>query len=258
MKKPTDIGKNRTGIATSPFDSKDTVQGAKQGAHQNVNTGSLDGARYAAEKLAWSRGADPVGTMPPPLTVKGVAKAAVQMVQGHKPTVFLDKLGERLAFERSGVRLYEALMVKLEAGDPHEGGPTREDLEHIRDDELRHYAIVRDAMRRLGADPTAITPCADVTAVMSLGLVQVLNDPRTTLTQCLEAVLAAELVDNDAWVLLVDLADELGEDDLAREFRNALVQEEIHLEQVRTWIANAVRGQAGVDRTPSRPDAQAP
>ena len=257
MKKPTDIGKNRTGIATSPFDSKDTVEGAQQGA-QNVNTGLLDGARYAAEKLSWSTDADPVGTMPPPLTVKGVATTAVQMLQGHKPTVFLDKLGERLAFERSGVRLYEALIVKVAAGDPHEGGPTREDLEHIRDDELRHFAIVRDAMRRLGADPTAVTPCADVTAVMSIGLVQVLNDPRTTLTQCLEALLVAELVDNDAWVLLIDLADELGQDDLAREFRNALVQEEVHLEQVRSWIANAVRGQAGVSAIPSQPDASAP
>ncbi len=153
MKKPTDIGKNRTGIATSPFDSKDTVQGAQQGAHQNVNGATLDGARYAAEKLAWSKVADPVGTMPPPLTIKGVATTAVQMIQGHKPTVFLDKLGERLAFERSGVRLYEALIVKLEAGDLHQGGPTRDDFEHIRDDELLHYPLVRDAMRPLGAHP---------------------------------------------------------------------------------------------------------
>jgi len=212
------------------------------------NGGPLDGGHYAAEKLAWARDADPVGAMPPRGTVN----------ESGEPTVFLDRLGERIAFERSGVRLYEALIVKLEASDRQQGGPTREDLEHIRDDELRHYAMVRDAMRRLGADPTAMTPSADVSAVMGLGLVQVLNDPRSTLTQCLEAILVAELVDNDAWVLLADLADELRQDDLARDFRGALGQEEVHLEQVRSWIAAAVRDQAGLGRTPPQPDARAP
>jgi hypothetical protein len=35
------------------------------------------------------------------------------MLGGKEPIVFLDKLGERAAFERSGTRLYETLIAKL-------------------------------------------------------------------------------------------------------------------------------------------------
>ena len=248
MHKPTDLGKNRTGVAMSPIDSKRTIEGAEQG----TPGGMPDGRLLAAERLSWAKDAEPVGTMPPPASVKGVAKTALEMIQGHKPTVFIDKLGERLAFERTGTRLYEALMVKLEAGTPHEGGPTMADLEHIRDEELKHFAILRDAIERLGADPTAMTPCADVTAVASLGLIQVLSDPRTTLTQCLDAILIAELTDNDAWLVLADLADGLGFDDLASQFRVALAEEEEHLARVRMWLGTAVRGQAGIAATPEQ------
>jgi rubrerythrin len=250
--KPTDIGTNRTGMATSPIDSKRTIQAAEQ----LTPFPGIDGEALAAERLAWAVAAEPVGTMPPPASLKGVAKAGIEMIKGHHPNVFLDKLGERAAYERAGTRLYEALLVKLEAANPHEGGPTREELEHMRDEELRHYAIVRDAILALGADPTAMTPCADVSGVMGMGLVQVLTDPRTTLSQCLDAMLVAELTDNDAWLMLADLADALGHAEMAARFRVALAEEEQHLARVRTWISNGLRGQAGIDPTPPQPEAR--
>ena len=55
-----------------------------------------------------------------------------------RPTsVLIDKLGERLAFERTAVRLYEALRVKLEASDHRDQQLTPELLEDMRNDELR-------------------------------------------------------------------------------------------------------------------------
>jgi rubrerythrin len=161
--------------------------------------------------------------------------------------VFLDLLGERLAFERTGTRIYEALMAKLEAADPHPAGPTRADLEEIRDEELEHFALLKQAIETLGADPTAMTPSADVIAVASHGLVEVVSDPRVTLTESLKAVLAAELVDNDSWLMLVDVAEGVGQDDLAQEFRRALAEEEDHLARVRTWLNEAVLGEAGIE-----------
>ncbi|MDB4962759.1 MAG: hypothetical protein JWP01_2758 [Myxococcales bacterium] len=246
--KPTDIGTNRTGIATSPIDSQRTIKAAKAaGAGPSP---AHNGHALEVERIARSRDAGPVGTVPPPATVKGMAKTLVERLQGHKPTVFIDKLGERLAFERTGTRLYEALLAKFEVAEVHAGGPTRAELEKIRDDEHRHVGILRDAMLHIGADPTAMTPGADVVGVAGLGWIQVLTDPRTTLTQCLDVILIAELADGDGWMLLTSLADALDFDDLSKQFQAALVEEEEHLMLVRGWIAAALLGQAGVAPTP--------
>jgi len=250
MHKPTDTGMNRTGVGLSPIDSARTVKGARaQGTPMMV-----DGQVLEAERVAWARDAEPVGTVPPPSSVKGAMKTVLEKLQGHQPTVFIDKLGERLQFERTGTRLYDAILAKFEAADVHEGGPTRGELEQIREDERRHFLLIRDCIRELGADPTAVTPCADVTAIAGLGWVQAITDPRTTLTQCLGVILIAEAADADGWQLLVRLAETMGFDEMAEQFRQALVQEELHAAMVRTWIENTLVGQAGVAPTPSRDD----
>jgi ferritin-like protein len=171
-----------------------------------------------------------------------------------KPTVFIDKLGERLAYERTGTRLYDALLAKFDAAHVHEGGPTRHEIEKIREDERRHYALVRDALVRLGADPTAMTPCADVMSVAGLGWIQVLGDPRMTFSQCLTVMLSAEAGDIEGWTLLVTLTEELGFDELAQQFNTALIQEEEHAVQVRTWVARSLIGQSGAE--PDEDDAR--
>lgn len=241
MQRPTDTGLNRTGIATSPIDSVRTERAAER-AH---TAGPLDGAALIDERARWSRDAGPLGTVPPPATIKGVLKVAVEKLRGHKPTVLIDKLGERLAFERTGTRLYEAAIAKLEAAGPHPGGPTRADLEAIRDAEHRHVAVLRDAVLRLGADPTAMTPGADLIAVSGLGWVQAVTDPRTTLDQCLDVLLLAELGDRGGWELLIGLTRQLDFEDLARQFQAALAEEEHHVFRVRGWITTALYGEAG-------------
>jgi len=186
VKKPTDIGMNRTGIKASPVDSKKTIEGAQQS--KLVDPG--DATALADERIEWSNAAEPVGTMPPPGSVKGVLKTVMEKLKGNEPNVFLDKIGERIAFERTGVRLYDALLCKLSAAHLHEGGPTREEVEQIREEELQHFMLLTETMESLGGDPTAMTPCADITAVASSGILKVLADPRTTLTQCLDAILS--------------------------------------------------------------------
>src|SRR5262245_46504633 len=107
-------------------------------AEQAVPVVSLEAraCQQIHEELA--RQAPPIGTMPPPATIKGAVKAAIKGVEGEKSSVLLDKLGERLAFERGGVRLYEALLVKHAAAADPRHGVTTEAIEEIRDDELRH------------------------------------------------------------------------------------------------------------------------
>ena len=66
------------------------------------------------------------------------------------------------------------------------------------------------------------------------------NDPRTTLAQCLNAMLTAELTDNAGWELLVSLAEEAGESELAGRFLGALGQEQEHLAIIKAWLSAIV------------------
>jgi rubrerythrin len=240
---PTDMGTNRTGIQTSPFDSKDLIAAANTA----VASPLLEPPDFRMAHEEMNNQAPPVGSMPPPATMKGMAEAVKAALKGDKANVLLDKLGERLAFERSGTRLYEAFLTKLAASDSPDPTLTREAVQAIHDDELRHFGITKRALEKLGGDPTVMTTSADIAGVASMGLVQVLTDSRTTVTQCLEALLIAELTDNDAWSTLVRLVEGLGMDELAAELAECEDQEEIHLAQVRRWYETAIAGQAGLE-----------
>jgi len=156
---------------------------------------------------------------------------------GESPTLFLDKLGERLAFERAGTRLYEAILSKYDAYGSFSGGPSRGDLEHLCQEEYDHFLMLRRVVEQFGGDPTAVTPSANVQTAASVGINKVIVDPRTTLLQTLEAILVAELADNECWNTLVTLARDAGEDQLVEEFRRAYAEEQEHLKKVRTWVA---------------------
>lgn len=246
MKTPMDLGPNRTGVDMSPIDSRRSIDGARDGVlAPSTSTAAIDAVRRT-----WTAEAEPLGTMPPPASVKGVVVTAAELLKGNRPTVFLDLLGERLAFERTGTRLYEVVMVKLEEGRTRDADVAREDLERIRDQELRHFGLLASAMEQLGADPTAVTPSADVMAVATQGLLAVSSDPRVTLEQALKAVLIAELADNDGWLMLSDIAARLGHDEMAADFRLAVVDEQDHLARVRSWLTGAIDAHAGLTPQP--------
>ena len=149
----------------------------------------------------------------------------------------MDKLGERLAFERSGTRLYEALLAKHHIYGSFSGGPTPGDLEHVLKEEYRHFLMLQSIIEQMGGDPTAVTPAADIQGTMPQGIRMVIVDPRTTLLQSLEAILVAELADSTCWETLVELAQRAGEDDLVGSFKQAHLTELEHLQKVRTWVA---------------------
>lgn len=231
--KSTKLGLNRTGVATSPIQSEEMRRYAEQRPASSPGS-ELGIARERAERARESQG---LGSVPPPHKLKGLAKAALDTLKGKRPTVFIDKLGERLAFERVGVRLYEAALSKLDVYGSWEGGPTREALQRIADQELEHMGLCKQALEDLGADPTVETPAADLTALVSMGVPDALTDPRINLRQCLEALLVAELTDNASWELLIELTDKLGHGELATRFQRALDEEADHLAYVRSWLA---------------------
>jgi hypothetical protein len=245
---PTDIGANRTGIKTSPLEARKMVEAAAAA----VPAASADASGLARERIEASQTSEPVGTVPPPASLKGAAKALMKAAKGEKVTVLLDLVGERLAFERSGVRLYDAVLAKFAAADEHPGGPTLAQLQSIRADELAHFHLLVGLCEELGGDPTAMTPAADIIANASAGLLKVAADPHTTFNQALRTILAAELIDNDGWALLSDLAGQLELGDLASQFEAAGEVEERHLTLVRGWMEQSVAGEAGVEMPASQ------
>jgi rubrerythrin len=228
------LGPNRTGIATSPKQIEKMLAGMDSKLATPTSEG--DERAIAQMRSRYIEDAEPVGSMPPPATLKGAAKTAAKALKGERPQLFLDKLGERLAFERSGTRLYDAFIAKCRTQQPD--GIDDAKLVEIRNEEARHFALVAQCIESLGGDPTAQTPCADVAGVASSGLMQVVTDPKTTVAQSLQALLIAELTDNAAWEDLITLAEKMGNDDMAAQFQEALRHEEEHLATVRQWHAD--------------------
>ncbi|QJR81011.1 ferritin-like domain-containing protein [Alteromonas pelagimontana] len=244
MEQTTKLGANKTGIDTSPEDSKKMIEGA------NGSVGDLRGTNDGADLKSFSKfyleNAEPLGSVPMPATFKGMAKSTLKMVTGHHPQVFVNKLGERLAYERAGVRMYEQLIIKCRHAA--EKGLTEievplEKLEEFRNEEQEHFEMLKHCLEKLGCDPTAQTPDADASAVASSGIMKVIVDPRTSVSQSLQAILALELTDNAAWDLLVKLAKDMGMGDMAKKFEHALAQEDDHVKHVRQWYEKSIRMQ---------------
>jgi hypothetical protein len=234
------VGMNRTGLDMAPLSKGDMIDYAQAEAGRAPES---DGA-FEAVHMAYIEEAERLGSVPVPATIKGMAATAAQKMTGKNPEVLIDKLGERLAFERAGTRLYEAMLLKCSVADDTNNPIDVAALGRIRDDEEMHFHLVHKFIEGLGADATAMTPCADVVGVQGLGLMQVISDPRTTVAQALNALLTAELTDNASWELLVELAEQTGHKDMATEFSAALESERQHLVMVKGWLREAVLQEA--------------
>lgn len=243
-KTKTPLGMNRTGVQMSPLDAADMQAGMDEFAPPT------DAERGDMQiRLEYADASEPLGSVPPPGTLKGMVKSSVDVVTGKRPQVLVDKLGERLAFERGGVRLYDTLLVKCRATPGLLTPDEVQTLMLFRQQELEHLRLVTQALETLGADPTAQTPCADLVGVQGMGLVQAINDPRTSLLQSLAVVLNAELIDNAGWSMLLELARASGHTDIADRFALAAEQETEHLVQVRSLVSRLTLADASVAGT---------
>jgi ferritin-like metal-binding protein YciE len=226
----TDIGRNRTGLQASPQLGEEMNDVVQPVAAETADASPLNEVR-----LLYIREADPLGSIPPPATMKGAVKTAAKLLQGERPQAFLDKLAERLAYERGGTRLYDAVIAKFMAHQGELQGASLQEVTEIRHEEASHAALIRACIEQLGADPTAQTPSADLVGVATAGFLQAAADPRTTLAQTLQVALAAELVDVASWEMLISMAEQMGQDGMVERFRKALDRETEHVAKVRGW-----------------------
>ena len=233
MNQNATAGTNLTGLVAAPQRSQEMLTGTEE--FPPSSEGSAED--LALVRITYAKEVEPLGSMPPLVHGEGKGKSAAKAVKGEQLLLFMDKLGERLAFERTGTRLYEALVSKHDAFGSFTGGPSREALEHIRQEEYQHFTLLQSVIEQLDGDPTAVTPSANLHATAAHGIQMVIVDPRTTLLQSLEAILIAELADNACWGALIELAQEAGKDTFVQQFQEALGNEQDHLDKVQAWLA---------------------
>lgn len=231
---------NRTGSHLSEDQLKEMIEGTKEFAPTSKGSAKMT----ADNRMSYAEEGETVGSYPPPENPRAFKDAADRAPNEQIMDAFMDKLGARLAFERSGVRLYEGMIAKVETLGSYDGGPTVEDLEHICKEELAHFHLLRDCIERLGGDPTAMTPAADIQATLGKGATEVMADPRIGVIESIEALLVAELADHASWDALQEIAKLAGAEDMAEKFNEALDEEEEHLNKVEGWMAAAINEKA--------------
>ena len=227
---------NQTGLQMSPLQARELLEMQAALPLPKPVTVDADALRrpYLCE-------AGPLGSVPAPTSLRGLAKAGIQTLSGARPQVLIDTLCERLSFERGSVRLYDAMLRKCETVTLP-ALLSLDELRRLRDEELAHVDMLVHALLTLGADPTAMTPGSVVAGIEIMGLLQVLNEPRTTPTQCLHALLVAELTDVSSWDHLIQLAQSCRQTELVLRLESARHTESAHAQRVSRWYREALLG----------------
>ena len=165
----------------------------------------------------------------------------------HNRDKLIDLLCERLAFERTSVRLYDTILGKLDAS----GASViefRDEMQRYRDQEKEHEEFLEGCVRDLGGDAAVRTDLVQLVQRESKGIEQVVETD-DLLPHVIHALYTAELVDNAGWELLVELADDADDREAREAFRKRLHEEEDHLICVRSaMLAFARRDVLGYER----------
>jgi rubrerythrin len=144
----------------------------------------------------------------------------------------IDLLSERLCFERAGEKLYDKILERMQASRDPSISRMLDQMQEHRDQEKEHEEWLEECIRKLGGDDQELTDKARLVTQESKGIEEVImKDPQ--LPHLFHALLAAELVDNAGWDLLVQLADEANDNAAKREFKKRLQEEEQHLTLMR-------------------------
>jgi len=148
----------------------------------------------------------------------------------------IDVLNERLTFERAGVKLYDRLLERIHQAGDSALGSIASKLSEVRGQEKEHEEWLEAQIRTLGGDAHADTEKSELVTRESQGIEKVvMSDAK--IPHLFHALLAAELVDNAGWDLLVALADEAKDRVAKRQFKQRLRQEAEHLVFLRRVVA---------------------
>jgi len=147
--------------------------------------------------------------------------------------VLVDKLCERLAVETGGVALYEAIIAKM----ADENIASR--LKHFMHEEAKHRDLLTAYLDKIGASDRE-TPSARLARLEGQAYLKLTGEASTP-AQLLNILVTVELVDENGWEMLINLAHDLGDEDVMHTFSTALKEEKEHLRGVRGMLAQQTR-----------------
>jgi len=151
----------------------------------------------------------------------------------------LDVLSGRFVFERTGVKLYDNAIRKIERyGEPRYHALVGE-LRRIREEEEEHANWLESQIRGLGGNPFEKTDLAELETEESRGIESIIVDGHDKIIHVLHALLAAELADNAGWDLLVKLADNTGDREAKLAFAKRMAEEAKHLLFIREAVVRS-------------------
>ena len=169
------------------------------------------------------------------------------------PHKVIDLLKERLAFERSGVKLYDTLLSRLRLSGDSALESLIDQVEHQRDEEQEHGEWLEEQIRALGGDAYGPTEHSVLVQAESEGIERVVRRDQS-IPHDFHALLTAELADHAGWDLLVQIADELGDSDAKKEFQKRLHEEEGHLLFVRKTLLGLTAKDVSAPPPAAEPD----
>lgn len=152
----------------------------------------------------------------------------------------IDLLNERLAFERTGVKLYDTLLARLRASTDPALEALVERVQEHRDEEHEHEEWLEEQIRALGGTAHALSEHAVLAQAEAEGIERVMRRD-DSIPHDFHALLTAELADNAGWDLLVQLAGEFGDSRAKKELEKRLHEEEKHLLFVRETLLELTR-----------------
>ncbi len=159
------------------------------------------------------------------------------------PEKLIDLLQERLAFERTGVKLYDRVLLMMRASQEPQVLGMVDTMQAYRDEEAEHQEWLEEQIRALGGDEHGESVRARLVATESRGIEEVILHKDVELQHLFHALMAAELVDNAGWDLLVALAEEADDDDALDALSLRQAEEEDHLEYLRQTMARYAESQ---------------
>lgn len=165
----------------------------------------------------------------------------MEKLASKNAALVIDVLCGRLAFERTGVQLYDTVIQKIERSGEPRYHALLDQLHHIRVEEKEHEEWLEEQIRALGGSAHETTSMSRLEMTEAKGVKDVIVDGHQRILDLLHALLTAELADNAGWDLLVKLADDAGDRRAKLEFAKRLAQEMQHLAFIREAVIRAAQ-----------------